>query len=304
MSEPCPDRDCSGHGSVTEGKCRCDDGYESEKCDRCASTHYEEEAVRGVLALISFSYSLTQRTHSSHTQPISLTRVTLLCPSLATISLECYGNTYLALRARTQVPSNHNRGYDKTRKICRRCAPFVTVNRADGHQYDEGATLEVSTSCDVAAQVVTSVGGSGAGLWAQRDKLKVKYADLFLSVEGSSDLTSSARVEIHEFSDNFPSGELQTDDARRWDTSTTRVRDGPDSFLPYAPISAGIDVVLALRLKSSDDTKIKWHRDDRVDLSDKAAKVMRHCSGSWDEAEVLDGMDQPQYSYRLIACSG
>ena len=62
--EPCPDRDCSGHGSVTEGKCRCDDGYESEKCDRCASTHYEEEAVRGVLALISFSYLLTQRTHS------------------------------------------------------------------------------------------------------------------------------------------------------------------------------------------------------------------------------------------------
>ena len=66
VSEPCPDRDCSGHGSVTEGKCRCDDGYESEKCDRCASTHYEEEAVRGVLALISFSYLLTQRTHSCH----------------------------------------------------------------------------------------------------------------------------------------------------------------------------------------------------------------------------------------------
>ena len=249
VSEPCPDRDCSGHGSVSEGgKCRCDDGYESEKCDRCASTHYEEEAV----------------------------------------------------------PSNHNRGYDKTRKICRRCAPFVTVNRADGHQYDEGATLEVSTSCDVAAQVVTALGGSGAGLWAQRDKLKVKYADLFLSVEGSSDLTSSARVEIHEFSADFPSGELQTDDALAVGYFNNTSAEGWTrfNFLPYAPISAGIDIVLALRLKSSDDTKIKWHRDDRVDLSDKAAKSYMHCSGSWDEAEVLDGMDQPQYSYRLIACSG
>ena len=242
----------------------------------------------------------------SHTQPISLTRVTLLCPSLATIPRE-YSITNSNTNARTQVPSNHNRGYDKTRKICRRCAPFVTVNRADGHQYDEGATLEVSTSCDVAAQVVTSVGGSGAGLWAQRDKLKVKYADLFLSVEGSqSDLTSSARVEIHELSDNFPSGELQTDDALAVGYFNNTSEEGWTrfTFLPYAPISAGIDIVLALRLKSSDDTKIKWHRDDRVDSSDKAAKSYMHCSGSWDEAEVLDDMDQPQYSYRLVACSG
>ena len=57
-----------------------------------------------------FSHSLTQRTHSCHlhNQPISLSLVTLLYPSLATIpSFECYGNTELALRARIQVQSSH-----------------------------------------------------------------------------------------------------------------------------------------------------------------------------------------------------
>jgi len=250
VHEPCPSENCHGHGSVVEdnkGKkhCACDDGYVGESCEKCASSHYEEEAI----------------------------------------------------------PSEHNRGYDKTRKICRRCAPFITVNRADGHQYDEGATLE--TSCDVAAQVVTSVGGSGSGLWAQRDKLKVQYADLFLSLEGA-DLTSSARVEIHEFNvGSFPSGELVTDNALAigYFNNTSDKGWSRFTFLPYAPISAGIDIVLALRLKDT-STKIEWHRDDKVDLSDKEAKAYMHCGGSWDEAEVLDGMDQPQFSYRLIACSG
>ena len=91
----------------------------------------------------------------------------------------------------------------------------------------------------------------------------------------------------------------------RWDTSTTRVkRDGPDSRSHYAPISAGIDVVLALRLKSSDDTKIKWHRDDRADLSDKAKVAACIVVVPGTRQRYWIRVDQPQYSYRLVACSG
>ena len=62
---------------------------------------FEHEAREYLFFLLTYS----EDSLVSRTQPISLTRVTLLCPSLATTPLEYYGNTYLALRARTQVRS-------------------------------------------------------------------------------------------------------------------------------------------------------------------------------------------------------
>ena len=54
------------------------------ECTWCSSAKREN---------ISFLFTYSEDSLVSHTQPISLTRVTLLCPSLATIPLECYGNT-------------------------------------------------------------------------------------------------------------------------------------------------------------------------------------------------------------------
>lgn len=50
MSEPCPDLDCSGHGSTKkedDGKvvCECDDGYTGENCADCLPTHFPQKLV-------------------------------------------------------------------------------------------------------------------------------------------------------------------------------------------------------------------------------------------------------------------